>query len=573
MYRSGKRYIPLRTKLLASYILLILFPIIIIGSYTYYKTASSAEQEMRNNLAVALTQYRTQVDFRVNDIIRSSDAIFEDQVLSRNLSGYYLGGERHRIMTQYILPKMESAVLLPNTEVMISLYLDKPTIGEFYYEEREEDLRDGSRVYGIMYSSRIKDQEWYKNLNLMYDEKLWEQVGVDKQYDNISLLRNLIDYEILKKIGIIKITVKMRDVFEDFDLSNLGEGTKLIVVDHNQQYLYSSDMSEEEYDPSLLQSSEQYLQMTEDIDSVPFQLIALVPKKSLREGSLQVRNITILICFISLLVAVLISFIISKFFTLRFSKLVYSLQAFTEGDFNKRIYYRGQDEFGQISDAFNEMASTIQKQIDELYISKLETKEAELQILHAQINPHFLYNTFSSISRMAKLGEVDKLNEMILKLAKFYRLTLNKGEMIIPISKEIEIIKAYLDIQNLKYGDRIVVTYEIDDLLLEQETVKFILQPFVENVLEHAWYDDQIHIRLAISREEDRIILAIEDNGLGMPEHTIKGIIGTSESAIGYGIRNVDQRIKLHYGAEYGVYIESVVGEGTVIKLMIPYAH
>ncbi|MCR8657728.1 sensor histidine kinase [Paenibacillus sp. T3-5-0-4] len=553
--------------------MLVLFPIIVIGSYTYYKTAHSAEQEMRNSLAVTLTQYGTQVEYRVNDIIRSSDAIFDDQVLSRNLAGYYLGGERHRIMTEYILPKMESAILLPNTQVMISLYIDKPTIGEFYYEEREEYLRDGSRLYGIMYTDRIKDEEWYKKLDLTYDEQLWEQVGKDKQYDNISLLRNVIDYEILQKIGLLKITVKMRDIFEDFDLSNLGEGTKLVVVDHNQQYLYSSNMTKEEYDPSLLQSSKQYLQMTEVVDSMPIQVIALVPKKSLKEGSLQVRNITILICFISLIIAVFISFVISKFFTLRFSKLVYSLQAFTEGDFNKRIYYSGHDEFRQISEAFNEMASTIQTQIDEIYISKLETKEAELQILHAQINPHFLYNTFSSISRMAKLGEVDKLNDMILKLAKFYRLTLNKGEMIIPISKEIEIIKAYLDIQNLKYGDRIVVTYEIDDSLLQQETVKFILQPFVENVLEHAWYDDQIHIRLVISHKEDRIILAIEDNGLGMTEHTIKGIIGTSESAIGYGIRNVDQRIKLHYGTEYGVHIESIVGEGTVIKLMIPYAH
>ena len=528
---------------------------------------------MSNNLAVTLSQYGTQVEYRVNDIIRSSDAVFDDQVLSRYLSGYYLGGERHRIMTEYIFPKMESAILLPNTQVMLSLYLDKPTIGEYYYEEREEYLKEGSRLYGIMYAERIQAEEWYNKLDLLYDEQLWEQVGKDKRYDNISLLRNIIDYERLQKIGLLKITVKMRDIFEGFDLSGLGEGTKLLVVDHNQQYLYSSNMTAAEYDPSLLQSSEQYLQMTEVLDSMPIQIIALVPKKALKEGSLQVRNITILICFISLLIAILISYIISKFFTLRFSKLVRSLQAFTEGDFNKRIYYRGHDEFHQISEAFNEMASTIQAQIDEIYISRLETKEAELQILHAQINPHFLYNTFSSISRMSKLGEVDKLNEMILKLAKFYRLTLNKGEMIIPISKEMEIINAYLDIQNLKYGDRILVTYDVDESLLQEETVKFIIQPFVENVLEHAWYDDQIHIRLAIKREEDKIVLIIEDNGLGMTEHTIEGIIATSESAIGYGIRNVDQRIKLHYGTEYGVHIESVVGEGTVIKLMIPYTH
>jgi len=566
-------YIPLRYKLLFSYIILILIPIIVIGSYTYRKTASSAEEEMRNHLNMALSQYGTQVQYVINDIVRSSDALFDDQGLSRYLSGYYLERERHRIMTEYVLPKLESAILLPNIQVMTSVYLNKPTIGEYYYEEREEYLREGSRVYGIMYTDRIKDQDWYKELRLSYSHLIWRQVSNDMEYDNISLLRPLIDYQTFQEIGLLKTTVKLRDIFDRIDLSYLADGAMLVVIDQEQQFVYSYDMTREQYEQSLNTHEQEFWLMTKELQQMPIQVQVFVPKQEIKKGSVQVRNITILICFISLAVAVFISFLISQFFTRRISKLVNSLEAFSEGNYSKRIHYRGNDEFLAISRAFNEMASTIQKQIDEIYVVNLEKKEAELQILHAQINPHFLYNTFSSISRMAKLGEVENVHAMIMMLAKFYRLTLNKGEMIIPISKELEIIEAYLAIQNLKYGDRILVSFYIEEQLLQQTTVKFILQPFIENILEHAWYDEQIQIELSVISIEDTIQFQIKDNGLGMNEETINGIFNQGEQGIGYGIRNVNQRIQLHYGLEYGVSIMSQIGQGTVVRIIIPNTH
>jgi len=324
------------------------------------------------------------------------------------------------------------------------------------------------------------------------------------------------------------------------------------------------------YNKDLLMAKDEYLIIQKPLDNMPATIVALIPNSAFQENSERVRNITVLICLMSLAVLTLISFIISKYFSKRIIKLLVSLRAFKEGEFQRRIHYRGNDEFSLISDAFNEMASTIQGLIDEVYISKLEKKEAELQILHFQMNPHFLYNTFSSISRMAKLGEIEKLHEIIRALAKFYRLTLNKGEMVIPIGKEIEIIQAYLQIQNIKHGDRIEVIYEIDEEILNLETVKFILQPFVENVLEHAWYDDFIRIRIRGYLTGETVTIEVIDNGLGMREETIEGIFGESGTAIGYGIRNVDQRIKLHYGKEFGVSIASAAGEGTAVRITLP---
>ncbi len=342
-------------------------------------------------------------------------------------------------------------------------------------------------------------------------------------------------------------------------------------MDQEQKLLYSSadDMTNLDV-PKLLGDDSSFLKITADINHLPVTLVALIPVDSFKENSRQVRNVTILICILSVVAMTFISSLIANMFSKRMSKLTLSLQAFKQGEYNRRISYRGRDEFADIAESFNDMASTTQALIDEVYISRLGKKEAELQILHAQINPHFLYNTFSSISRMAKLGEIEKLHEIIRELAKFYRLTLNKGEMLISIGKELQIIKAYLNIQNIKHAGRIKSMIEAEPETANCQTVKFVLQPFVENVLEHAWFDDEIEIRIRVFQKGTEIVLEVEDNGLGMKPERIQAIWGQGQEKVGYGISNVDQRIKLHFGKEYGVVIESEVGKGTVVRIVIP---
>jgi signal transduction histidine kinase len=146
----------------------------------------------------------------------------------------------------------------------------------------------------------------------------------------------------------------------------------------------------------------------------------------------------------------------------------------------------------------------------------------------------------------------------------------NKGDMIITIDKEIQQIQAYIDIQRIKYADRILVEYEVQPSILNFGTVKFILQPFVENVLEHAWFDDMISIRIRGFEEGDMLIFEIIDNGLGMNQETLDQIFNSNGTSIGYGIGNVNERIKLHFGKSYGVSIHSRIGEGTTVRITIP---
>jgi two-component system sensor histidine kinase YesM len=165
------------------------------------------------------------------------------------------------------------------------------------------------------------------------------------------------------------------------------------------------------------------------------------------------------------------------------------------------------------------------------------------------------------------------MHEMVRGLAKFYRLSLNKGEMIISIDKELQIIQSYIDIQRIKFADRIIVQYEISEETLSYETVKFILQPFVENALEHAWYDDEIHLVIRIRLEGEEVCMEVQDNGIGMKEELIEQVLSPAEKGVGYGIRNVDQRIKLQFGKAYGVSITSSIGEGTTVRIRFPKYH
>ena len=236
----------------------------------------------------------------------------------------------------------------------------------------------------------------------------------------------------------------------------------------------------------------------------------------------------------------------------------------------KRIKYSGKDEFEQIALAFNEMATNTEELIKKVYISEVKKKETELQLLQSQINPHFLYNTLSSINRLAQLGYMDKLKETIMELSKFYRLSLNKGKMIISVKDEIEQVKSYVNIQKIKNGKRMEVAYSIEEEIMEFDTVKFILQPFVENILEHALYGEKIFIKIMAYKDENAIIFKVIDNGIGMSKDVIDQILSSSGNRIGYGISNVNDRIKLQFGNQYGVDIFSRRGIGTTVSIKIP---
>jgi len=564
------KQLPFKYKLLASYMLLVIVPVITIGYYAYYTSVQYVKEQTIQNVKNTLIQAVDNIEGRMKTVELVDNQLYLDQSLQRALNKRYEPLDSYQTITQKILPKLDSAMNLAPKNVVINLFLHNTTLPEIYDIETEEDPLCRGKRYNLIHYYHMEKLNWVKRFEDMHVDSQWMQVGSDAKFGNVSWLRKMMDFETIKSIGTMQITVKKDELFGNLNYNSSQDGIPgyFAVINKNNETVYEN--SSNPLPPHWQAETRAFMQIYEPIEGTKYRAVALVPLQELEQAAQKVKNMTLLICLASFLVLMAIGAIVSNTFSKQMNRIVRSLRAFQEGNFAKRIPSVGSDEFAQIAVAFNEMAVNIEDLVQEVYISNLQKKEAELDALQAQIKPHFLYNTLSSISRLARLGETEKLHQMVTQLATFYRLTLNRGRSIIPIREEIQQVQSYVVIQKIKHVDRLDVSYDIQFSVMEYDTVKLILQPFVENAVKHAMSEEPLHIRIAAYQEEGTIVMKVIDNGVGMSEDTMRQIFGYQEQSIGYGIRNVNERIKLQFGESFGVTIESELGVGTTVRIVIP---
>ncbi len=573
-----KRYLPFGYKLMLSYCVLIIIPVLLVGYVANSVFVNSIREQTRTNLQGTLQQMAANIGYKMEDTRRLTDMLYFDSALAGHLRHYEEGWVSYAATTEYLLPKFNSTIEATNRSIWMSVFLHNESLPEIYNTyEGGDPLEEKSRLFDIYHIRRIAERDWYRR----FPEEVhgvtmqWRQIEDDETFRRISLLRRIVDVDdamSIREIGFIRMSVRISDLFESLDYRKIGEGAAIFVTEANGRVLVSSGTAGESFD-SMQERNESGDQIVieERLPAENWSIVAFVPTDITERDTSKVRWLTVLICFVSFIAFSFLAMFLSRYFSRRVSKIVSVLDSFQEGDFHKRVFFKGNDEFTHISGALNEMGQNIGDLIKEVYLTNIQKKEAELESLQAQINPHFLYNTLSSISRLAKFGETGKLHRMVRDLAKFYRLSLNEGRTVIPILSELDQAKAYVDIQKTKYEDRMDVFWDIDSSIARYKTIKLILQPFIENVLEHAWVGEHVHIRIAGTLEGERVVFKIIDDGVGMRQERIRQIFDPVEGPnLGYGIRNVDQRIKLHYGTEYGVTMHSRPGIGTTVRITIP---
>lgn len=230
----------------------------------------------------------------------------------------------------------------------------------------------------------------------------------------------------------------------------------------------------------------------------------------------------------------------------------------------KPLYTSREDEVGVLTRSFNTL-------IQDVYESRLEADEYHLKVLYAQINPHFLYNALGAINNKAILARQDDISRMTLLLSEFYRTSLNHGNEITTISAEIQNIRSYIEIEQILYGDYFHVSFETKPGAEDWEMPNFILQPIVENAINHGLRnsgrpDRLLTISLQVTSGE--AVFCISDNGVGIPDDILATLKAHESSGI--GLSNIDKRLRLCFGEEYGLNIESTVGSGTSVTVRIP---
>ena len=252
----------------------------------------------------------------------------------------------------------------------------------------------------------------------------------------------------------------------------------------------------------------------------------------------------------------------------------------TKDDLQVLVTRKNADEIAELGLSFNIMIGKIRELLAAKMKEQESLKKAELRALQAQINPHFLYNTLDTIIWMAETQQTDQVVQLVSALSSFFRISLSKGRDWITIGEEIERTRSYLTIQKMRYHDILDYRIEIDDAVLNNTVLKLILQPLVENALYHGIKNKRsggmIHVR-AGQHGDGQIVLEVEDNGIGFtPERLahVRAQIGDDSDEIrlesGFGIDNVNKRVQLYYGRQYGLSIESEHQVGTRVTLVIP---
>ena len=233
----------------------------------------------------------------------------------------------------------------------------------------------------------------------------------------------------------------------------------------------------------------------------------------------------------------------------------------------------GTREVRELSDSFGHMVVRIQQLMSTVRQEEVNLRKTELKALQAQINPHFLYNTLDSIAWMCERGRNTDAVNMVHALARLFRISISRGNELIPIAKELEHAESYLQIQKYRYKNQFTYTFEVDPACLEYYCNKITLQPIIENAINHGLdlMVDEGQITVQVCQEGEDILFRVRDNGVGMSREQVDAILHHSPGdRTGIGIKNVDDRLKIYFGKEYGLWITSELDVGTCVEIRMP---
>lgn len=448
---------------------------------------------------------------------------------------------------------------------------------------------------------KVREQKIYMAAMQEKGKFLWQRVGkndtdtyLTNRSDKIVMYRMIYDLTKQKPLGYLVIG-SSADVFDkacNNTFSGSDEG--IVVVSQYGAELFRGGSVEQDMIAGILAEhfpdnlgnegvgSEQYgnyrIYLCKDGETGTV-IYKIVPKVNFHDfaDAILVAPILLLLGFLVGLYPVLI--LISNIVTKPLHNLSLAMERFKQGDFTQKIENYTMDEVGEVIDCFNNMVDDIRDLIDRNYVLALKEKESELDILQAQINPHFLYNTLDSLYWKALESDNEEIGEDILSLSQLFRLVLNRGNGIVTVRLEMELLERYLHIQKMRFGKRLVYEINIEESLWEEEIPKLILQPFVENAIVHGFEKGEKSYFLSISgkMEQDYIQFSIADTGVGMSREQLNAIWDNEDShkyasqRIGkYAIKNVKERLELVYKQNYQLKIDSTEGKGTTVWIRVP---
>lgn len=556
------RDLRLRYKLIIVYLCTGLLPVAAASVLTYTQIRSGMLERERQHMQSHLYQAVSAVDNRIHEFETLSQYIVFDQSISNVLNYEYRSVfDMYQQLVTVIDPMLASMKYFHHDAKQVTIYIDKPI------------ARHGDTVAPL---SEIADTQWYQQLQNASGVRWF----IDPQEKTVLCASPMLRLLQAETQGVLCISIQYEDLFSSFDMtrdSNYG----IIVVDETRNPVYERSFFEGSYESSQLTAAQlegllkaeqkTYEIVQESCPRAGWTAYLYKPAQLMVtsiEPAVQIGVMALLVFVAAATIAIIL---LNHFLTKRVERLRGAMELVREGHLETTIAADSRDEIGDLAEGFQGMLGRISVLIHEVYEGKLKEKEYEMKALQAQINPHFLYNTLSMINWKAiEAGEKD-ISRITLALSSFYRTALNKGKNITTLRSEISNMKSYLEIELMMHDNSFDVELAVEEDILQYSTLNLLLQPLIENAIVHGIdekTDGRGKIRIEGRKIDNEIQLVVEDNGVGMEQEEAWRIL-TKDSS-GYGVRNVNERIRLYYGEPYALKIESQVGVGTRATFRIP---
>ncbi|OBZ09470.1 sensor histidine kinase [Bacillus sp. FJAT-26390] len=567
----------LREKLFVMFLLGAIIPLLFFVLYSYQTIKSELSDQMYTNSVSSVAQINSNLENKLDSYTKLSATLYLNTTLRAYLTNNYSVEPSLFVDAYQYINNTFSNMLTTNPDIQsISIYINNDSLPAdgIYIKRMDQSFRNS-----VIYRSLLNS---YGNVRFVSTPPAADQPSM------FTLTRMLNISNLDNAYGILTINILESDIYRLME-KETSEKTVLIANERGiimsakdksmlnrplEQYVKDDfpSSSQGRFDSTF--NGEKML-VVYNTTKFGWKSVSLVPYSSFLSKANNTAKRILIYALISFGVMALLIYVTARLFTKRVEYLVGMIRRIEREEFDLvDIRPLGRDEIGQLGNVLRKMAQRLSNLISDVYKKEIDKREAEMNVLQAQINPHFLYNTLASISSLAIRNSDQRMNKMVTDLAKFYRISLNKGKNQISIHEEVQLTRYYVAIQQVRFADLIRVHYQIDESVLPCPIVKLTLQPFVENAMNHAIWDDKLGINIMIKayREGPDILLKIIDDGMGM---RMQGELGSElptsgDTLSGYGIRNVDNRIKLLYGDSYGISIYSRLGIGTTVTIRIP---
>lgn len=553
--------------------------ILLIGVILYMQMSRQLALAVQDENQAVLGQINRSVDSYLRTIMKQSDSLYYGVIKNADLDEESL-----------------------NSRITLLYDNNKDSISNIALLSKEGELLESVPAARLKTGLDVTQEEWFGNTLARTDNLHFTTPHVQYIFDNnenqyrwvITLTRAVeITHGTSTEQGILLIDIRynsLAQILENITLGNQGYlymlGNDGELIYHPRMQLIATGQAAENTAVATAYQDGSYREKYEgewrdiSVKSVGYtgwKLLSVTPEKGLSLNNLKMQLFLVFVVAAFLLVLILTNTFISSRITIPIQKLEKSVNAIEAGELDTEVYMGGSYEIRHLGRSIGDMAKRIKELMEDIVAEHESKRRNEFDILQSQINPHFLYNTLDIIVWMIENEQKQEAVKAVTALARFFRISLSKGKSIITVKDELEHVRNYLMIQQMRFKNKFVYKIEAGEDVLNLVSLKLMLQPLVENAIYHGmeFMDGDGEICVEVYRDAEELRFLVRDNGLGMTEKQVAELLGekhhvSSKRGSGIGVKNVMERIKLYFGDDYGLSIWSEPDEGTTITIRLP---